>query len=56
MKMTGAEVLVCSPGFMYPGGGPGSGVGLDEKLAARFPDERAYLPVNRKLDGTVFNW
>jgi mannonate dehydratase len=25
-------------------------------LAAKFPYERAYLPVNRKLDGTMWNW
>ena len=28
----------------------------DEKLGGKFPYERAYLPVNRKLDGTMFNW
>jgi mannonate dehydratase len=25
-------------------------------LAADFPYQRAYLPVNRKLDGTMHNW
>ena len=35
---------------------PGLGVDYDEKLAAKFPYERAYLPINRKLDGTMFNW
>ncbi|MGA2859243.1 MAG: hypothetical protein ABSE40_20445 [Candidatus Sulfotelmatobacter sp.] len=29
---------------------------VNETLAKRFPYERAYLPVNRKLDGTMFNW
>ena len=29
---------------------------LQQKLAEKFPYERAYLPVNRKLDGTMFNW
>jgi mannonate dehydratase len=43
-------------GFLYPGDGPGLGVDYDEKLAEKFPYERAYLPVNRKLDGTMFNW
>jgi mannonate dehydratase len=43
-------------GYMYPGDAPGLGVELDEKLAAKYPYERAYLPVNRKLDGTLFDW
>jgi mannonate dehydratase len=43
-------------GYLHPGGKPGLGVDFDEKLAAKFPYERAYLPVNRKLDGTIFNW
>ena len=34
----------------------GLGVDYDEKLAGKFPYQRAYLPVNRKLDGTIFNW
>ncbi len=43
-------------GFMYPGDAPGLGVDYDEKLAAKYPYDRAYLPVNRKFDGTMFNW
>jgi mannonate dehydratase len=43
-------------GFMQPGEGPGLGVELDEKLAAKYPYQRAYLPVNRKLDGTLTDW
>ena len=43
-------------GFMHPGDKPGLGVDIDESLAAKFPYERAYLPVNRKLDGTMHNW
>jgi mannonate dehydratase len=43
-------------GCLHPGDGPGLGVDYDEKLAEKFPYERAYLPVNRKLDGTMFNW
>jgi mannonate dehydratase len=45
-----------SDGFLHPGDGPGLGVDYNEKLADKFPYERAYLPVNRKLDGTIFNW
>jgi mannonate dehydratase len=43
-------------GYLHPGDVPGLGVDYDEKLAEKFPYERAYLPVNRKLDGTMFNW
>jgi len=43
-------------GLMYPGDAPGIGVDIDEALAAKYPYERAYLPVNRKLDGTMHNW
>ena len=43
-------------GMMYPGDAPGLGVDIDEAMAARYPYERAYLPVNRKEDGTLFHW
>jgi mannonate dehydratase len=43
-------------GAMYPGDAPGLGVDLDEAAAAGHPYERAYLPVSRKLDGTVHSW
>jgi mannonate dehydratase len=43
-------------GLMYPGEAPGIGVDIDEQLARKYPYERAYLPVNRKLDGTMHNW
>jgi mannonate dehydratase len=45
-----------SDGYMTPGETPGHGVGFDETLAARFPYERAYLPVTRKRDGTLWDW
>jgi mannonate dehydratase len=45
-----------SGGTMHPGDTPGHGVDFSETLAARYPYERAYLPVNRKLDGTLWNW
>jgi mannonate dehydratase len=45
-----------SDGYMYPGDAPGLGVDIDEKLAAQFPYQRAYLPANRKLDGTMHSW
>jgi mannonate dehydratase len=43
-------------GYLHPGDSAGLGVDYDEKLAEKFRYERAYLPVNRKLDGTMFNW
>ena len=45
-----------SSGYMYPGDAPGLGVDLDEALAKKYPYQRAYLPMNRKLDGTLFDW
>lgn len=43
-------------GLMHPGDAPGLGVDIDEKLAAGYEYSRAYLPVNRLEDGTLFNW
>jgi len=43
-------------GYMHPGDAPGLGVDIDEGLASTFPYERAYLPVNRKIDGTIHDW
>ena len=43
-------------GFLYPGETSGHGVDIDEELAAKFPYRRAYLPVNRLEDGTMWNW
>jgi mannonate dehydratase len=43
-------------GALHPGDKPGLGVDIDETLAAHFPYERAYLPIARKLDGTVHSW
>lgn len=43
-------------GMMHPGDAPGLGVDIDEDLAAQYPYKRAFLPVNRLEDGTMFNW
>ena len=43
-------------GYMHPSDAPGHGVDFDEALAAAFPYERAYLPVNRTIDGTMWDW
>jgi hypothetical protein len=63
MKITSAEVIVCSPGRnfvthkLYTDEGVyGLGVDIDEKAAKKYPYKRACLPVNRKEDGTMFNW
>jgi mannonate dehydratase len=43
-------------GFLYTGDEPGHGVDIDEALAAKYPYKRAYLPVARLEDGTMWNW
>jgi mannonate dehydratase len=43
-------------GYLYVGESPGHGVDIDEELAAKVPYKRAYLPVNRLEDGTMWNW
>lgn len=43
-------------GFMHPGEEPGLGVTFDEEAAARYPYAPKYLPVNRRLDGSMHDW
>jgi len=43
-------------GFLHCGETPGHGVDIDEALAAKYPYNRAYLPVARLEDGTMWNW
>ncbi|WP_312376572.1 D-mannonate dehydratase ManD [Pseudomonas oryzihabitans] len=43
-------------GHFTPGEAPGHGVDIDEDLAARYPYQRASLPVNRLVDGTLWHW
>jgi mannonate dehydratase len=43
-------------GYLHPGEVPGLGVDIDEELAAGYPYRRAYLPVNRLEDGSMYNW
>lgn len=43
-------------GAMHPGEAPGLGVDIDEDLAATYDYKRAFLPVNRLEDGTLYNW
>ncbi|MBV9342979.1 MAG: D-galactonate dehydratase family protein [Acidobacteria bacterium] len=43
-------------GLMHPGEVAGMGVDIDEQLASQYPYVPAYLPINRKLDGTIHSW
>ena len=43
-------------GYVYLEDKPGLGVDIDEKLAAQYPYDRKYLPVNRLEDGSMWNW
>ena len=43
-------------GLMHPGETPGLGVEIDEALASKHEYSRAYLPVNRLEDGTMYHW
>jgi len=43
-------------GALHPGDAPGLGVDIDEARAAQHPYRPAYLPVNRKGDGTMHSW
>jgi len=43
-------------GCLHAGDAIGHGVEIDEALAAKYPYQRAYLPVARLEDGTMWNW
>jgi mannonate dehydratase len=43
-------------GMLLPSEEPGLGVEYDDEAAARFPYEPRYLPVARRLDGSVHDW
>jgi len=45
-----------SDGYLHPGEKPGLGVDIDESLAERYPYRPAYLPISRRVDGTVHSW
>ncbi len=45
-----------SGGYLDPGDRPGIGVEIDEAAAARYPYQRAYLPLSRREDGSVASW
>jgi mannonate dehydratase len=43
-------------GHLHVGEAPGLGVDYDDQAAARFPYSPKYLPIARRLDGTVHDW
>jgi len=43
-------------GYLLIDDTPGIGVDIDEEKASKYPYVTARLPVNRKTDGTMFNW
>ena len=43
-------------GYLTIDDSPGIGVDIDEKAAEKYPYVMARLPVNRKMDGTMYNW
>jgi mannonate dehydratase len=43
-------------GYLFCSEAPGHGVDIDEDLAAKYPYQRAYLPVARLPDGQLWNW
>jgi mannonate dehydratase len=43
-------------GYLKPTDAPGLGVDIDEAAAAKYPYQRAYLPLTRNRDGSAANW
>jgi len=43
-------------GYLHPGDEPGLGVLFDEQAAAKHPYTPRYLPVNRRVDGSIHDW
>lgn len=54
------EVLPGAPvykdGYLYASEAPGLGTDVNEELAAKYPYERAYLPMTRRQDGSMMDW
>ena len=40
-------------GFAYPNEAPGLGMDINEELAVEYPYQRAFMPLVRRMDGTV---
>jgi mannonate dehydratase len=50
------QSMTFKDGYLHPGDVPGLGVSLDEREAARYAYQPAYLPVSRLNDGTMHDW
>ena len=54
------EVIPGAPiyrdGALWPNEAPGLGCDINEAAAAKYPYQRAYLPVTRRADGSVHDW
>lgn len=54
------EVLPGGPtyadGYLHVSDAPGLGTDINESAAAKYPYERAYLPMTRRADGSVHDW
>lgn len=54
------EVLPGAPtfqnGYLHVPDAPGLGTDINEEAAAKYPYERAYLPMTRRADGAVHDW
>ncbi len=50
------QSMTFDDGHLHPGETPGLGVEIDERAAAGFPYQPAYLPVTRLRDGTIHDW
>jgi mannonate dehydratase len=48
--------IIFKNGMLNPGEAPGLGVEYDDLVAAKFPYDPKYLPVARRLDGSVHDW
>ena len=51
-----SHAWTCDQGVLHPGEAPGLGVDFDEGLATSHPYASAYLPVARRVDGTLTDW
>lgn len=52
----GAKAVIFRDGALYVSDAPGLGTDINEKLAAKYSYERAYLPMSRRADGSVHDW
>jgi mannonate dehydratase len=54
------EVMPGAPtfhgGYLNVTDAPGLGVDINEAAAAKYPYDRAYLPMSRRQDGAMMDW